>query len=197
MVTNARQDYISPEEYLEGEKISAHKHEYIDGEVYAMAGASDPHVTITGNLYMQLRNHLRGSGCRVYISDMKAQIHRRSCYYYPDIMVTCDARDSNSQYSKYHSCLIVEVLSDTTEAKDRGIKFQDYRRSPSLQEYVLVSQDTMNVDIFRRNEKGRWELYSFVEGEEVEFKSVNFKCDIAAIYEDVTLVTTDVETLDT
>ncbi len=194
MVT-ARQEYISPEEYLEGEKVSEIKHEYVDGEVYAMAGASDAHVTVTGNLYMLLRNHLRGSGCRVYMADMKAQIQRSNRYYYPDVMVTCDALDKDSEYSKSHSCLIIEILSDSTEAKDRGIKFKDYRRSPSLQEYVLVSQDTMNIDVFRRNEKGRWELHSFVKGEEVEFTSVDFRCDIAAIYEDVTLVETYEETL--
>ncbi|MBF2067918.1 MAG: Uma2 family endonuclease [Calothrix sp. C42_A2020_038] len=191
MVTNRLQEYISPEEYLEGEKVSEIKHEYIDGEVYAMAGASDAHVSITGNLYMLLRNHLRGSGCRVYMSDMKTQVHRRSRYYYPDVMVTCDARDRDSEYTKAHSCLIIEVLSDTTEAKDRGVKFKDYRRSPCLEEYVLVSQDTMNIDIFRRNQNGRWELYSFVEGEEVEFTSIDFRCDIAAIYEDVTVVKAD------
>jgi Uma2 family endonuclease len=194
MVTSRRQDYISPEEYLEGEKISEVKHEYIDGEVYAMAGASDAHVTITGNLYMLLRNHLRGSGCRVYMSDMKAQLHKRSRYYYPDVMVTCDAHDKDSEYSKSHSCLIIEVLSEGTEAKDRGIKFKDYRRSSSLQEYVLVSQETMNVDVFRRNENGRWELYSFAEGEEVEFTSVDFRCDIAAIYEEVVLAKVDDDT---
>lgn len=165
MVTNRRQNYISPEEYLEREKILEIKHEYIDGQVYAMDGASDAHVTITGNLSILLRNHLRGSSCRVYMSRMKVQIHTIKCYYYPDVMVTCDARDRDSEYTKSHYCLIIEVLSDTTEAKDRGTKFKDYRRSASLQEYVLVSQDTMNIDIFRRNEKGRWELYSFTEGE--------------------------------
>lgn len=188
MVTNSHQDYISPEAYLEGEKVSEIKHEYIDGEVFAMAGASDAHVTITGNLYMLLRNHLRGNGCRVYLADMKAQIHKKNRYYYPDVMVTCDVSDRDSEYSKSHCCLIIEVLSDATEAKDRGIKFKDYRSSPSLQEYALVSQDTMNVDIFRRNEEGRWELYSFVENQAVEFKSVDLRCDIAAIYEDVILV---------
>jgi Uma2 family endonuclease len=192
MVT-ARQEYISLEEYLEGEKISEIKHEYIDGEVYAMAGASDAHTTIALNLATMLLNNLRGSGCRVYMSDMKAQVYRRSRYYYPDVMVTCDARDRDSEYSKAHSCLIIEVLSDGTEAKDRGTKFKDYRRSPSLREYVLVSQDTINIDIFRRNEDGHWVLYSFVEGEEIEFTSVDFRCDIAAIYEDVTLVKTDDE----
>ena len=195
MVT-ARQEYISPEEYLEAEKISEIKHEYINGEVYALQGASDAYTTIALNLATMLLNNLRGSGCRVYMSDMKAQVYRRSRYYYPDVMVTCDARDRDSEYSKAHSCLIIEVLSDGTEAKDRGTKFKDYRRSPSLREYVLVSQDTMNIDIFRRNEDGHWVLYSFVEGEEIEFTSVDFRCDIAAIYQDVPLVEADdVETL--
>ncbi|WP_041740747.1 Uma2 family endonuclease [Calothrix sp. PCC 6303] len=186
MITNHHQNHLSPQEYLEGEKISQIKHEYIDGEVYAMAGASDAHVTITGNLYMLLRNHHRGSGCRVYMADMKAQVEELNRYFYPDVMVTCDTRDQASDYFKSHPCLIIEVLSDTTEGFDRGKKFQDYTYLPSLQEYVLVSQDRMNVECFRRNEKGRWELYRFGVGEIVEFSSVDFRCDIAAIYEDLT-----------
>jgi Uma2 family endonuclease len=90
MVIKKREYYISPEEYLEGEKVSQVKHEYIDWEVYAMAGASDAHVTISMNLSMLLRNHLRGSGCRVYMADIKAQIKGINRYYYPDVMVTCD-----------------------------------------------------------------------------------------------------------
>lgn len=187
MVTSQRNYYITPEEYLEGEKRSQIKHEYIDGEVYAMAGASDAHVTVSMNLAMLLRNHLRGSGCRVYMADMKAQIEAINRYYYPDIMVTCDAGDRELEYFKCNPCLIVEVLSDSTEAFDRGKKFSDYRDLKSLQEYVLISQDTMNVECFRRNAQGRWELYPYTKGEEVHLASVNFQCDITAIYEDVTL----------
>ncbi|MDM9384859.1 Uma2 family endonuclease [Chlorogloeopsis sp. ULAP01] len=188
MVTSRSEYYISPEEYLEGEKVSQIKHEYIDGQVYAMAGASDAHVTISMNLSMLLRNHLRGSGCRVYMAEMKAQIEVINRYYYPDIMVTCDARDREFEYFKCHPKLIVEVLSDSTEAFDRGKKFADYRHLESLQEYVLISQDTMSVECFRRNEKGRWELYPYEKGEEVHLASVDFWCEIEAIYEDVVLV---------
>ncbi len=187
MVTNKREYYISPEEYLEGEKVSQVKHEYIDGEVYAMAGASDAHVTITGNLFVLLRNHFRGSGCRVYMADMKAQIQAINRYYYPDIMVTYDTEDREFDYFKSSPCLIVEVLSGSTEAFDRGKKFTDYRHLKSLQEYVLISQDTMSVECFRRNEEGRWVLYPYEKGEEVHLASVDFRFCIATIYEDVAL----------
>lgn len=187
MVTSRREYYISPEEYLEAEKSSQIKQEYIDGQVFAMAGASDAHVTISLNLSFLLRNHLRGKGCRVYALDMKAQIAALNCYYYPDVMVTCDARDREFEYFKKFPCLIVEVLSDSTEALDRGKKFANYRHLETLQEYVLISQDTMIVECFRRNQEGRWELFSFGKDEEVHLASVDFRCPIAAIYEDVTL----------
>jgi Uma2 family endonuclease len=179
--------YISPEEYLEGEKISLVKHEYIQGQVYAMAGASDAHNLITGSFYSLLRNHLRGKGCLPYTGDMKAQIDAQDIYYYPDILVTCDPRDRSSEYFKRYPCLIIEVLSDATEAFDRGNKFSDYRHLETLQEYVLVKQDRHSVDCFRRNEQGRWELYAFVEGDEVELKSIDFSCAITSLYEDVIL----------
>jgi Uma2 family endonuclease len=93
MVANLQQNYIAPEAYLAAEEISPVKHEYVDGQVYAMAGASDAHVTIMGNLFALLRSHVRGSGCRVFMADMKAQIQAANCYYYSDVIVTCDPRD--------------------------------------------------------------------------------------------------------
>lgn len=191
MITSQRKYYISSQEYLENEKASQIKHEYIDGQVYAMAGASDAHVTIAGNLFTLLRNHLRGSSCRPYIGDMKAQVERVNRYYYPDVMVTCDPRDREFEYFKCYPCLIVEVLSDTTEAFDRGRKFTDYRHLESLQEYVLISQDTISVECFRRNDQGRWELYPYGKGETVHLASVNFECAIAQVYEDVALAVED------
>ncbi len=188
MVTSQREYYISPEEYLEGEKVSQIRHEYIDGQVYAMGGGSDAHVTITLNLSILLRNHLRGSGCRVYMVDMKSQIDAINRYYYPDIMVTCDARDREFEYFKCHPCLIIEVLSDSTEAFDRGKKFADYRHLESLKEYMLIAQDTMSMECFRRNDEGHWVLYPYGKGEEVHLASVDFRFPIAAIYEDVSVV---------
>ena len=178
---------LSPQEYLDLEARSDIKHEYIDGEIYAMAGSSDYHAAIVGNALIAIRPHLRGSGCRIYPQDVKAQITRRSRYYYPDLMVTCDDRDKLDRYVKRHYKMIVEVLSDSTERFDRGAKFEDYRRSPSLEEYVLISQNRMNVEVYRRNAAGRWELQAYHEGDRVELVSVGLEFAIADLYEDVTL----------
>jgi Uma2 family endonuclease len=177
--------YVSPEDYLEGEKISPIKHEYRQGNIYAMAGASDAHVTIAGNLFALLRNHIRGTGYRAYMAEMKARIEQANIFYYPDIMVTCDERDRTPDDFKRYPCLIVEVLSPTTQAFDRGDKFADYRTVETLQEYVLINQERLSVECFRRNEEGRWVLYPYTEGEEIHLASVDFRCPMAALYEDV------------
>ncbi|MDJ0735289.1 MAG: Uma2 family endonuclease [Nostocaceae cyanobacterium] len=189
MIYNHSDYYIAPQDYLESEKISLIKHEYTDGQVYQIsAGRSDAHVTIALNLSVTLRYHLRGTKYRVFMADMKAQIEDINRYFYPDIMVTNNPRDKEYKYFKRYPCLIVEVLSDATEAYDRGKKFSDYRELDSLQEYVLISQDVMSVDCFRRNEKGRWELFPYVRGDEVYLESVDLRFDIADIYEDVPLI---------
>lgn len=185
MVAIQQKFYLTPEEYLEAEANSLAKHEYCDGEIYAMAGASDPHVTIAGNLFAILRSHVRGSGCRVFIADMKARIESKNCFYYPDVMVTCDSRDRETPMFKNYPSLIVEVLSDSTEGFDRGDKFKNYRSLESLKEYVVISQTHSQVDCFRRNADGRWELYPFQEGDIVHFESVDLSIEIAALYEDV------------
>ena len=128
---------MTPEEYLETEEKSPIKHEYIDGKILAMLGANDTHVTIVGNLLTLICKHVRGLGCRIYMSDIKVRIESINRFYYPDVMVTCDDRDLTSPTYKQFPCLIVEVLSDSTEAFDRGDKFADYQQLESLQEYVL------------------------------------------------------------
>lgn len=176
---------ISPEEYLEREKSSPIKHEYIQGQIYAMAGASDAHVTITANLVTLLRNHIRGTGCRVYVADMKARIEHLNIFYYPDIMVTCDQRDTNFEYFKCYPSIIIEVTSPSTEALDRGDKFSDYQELETLQEYVLISQNRQRIDCFRRNAAGRWELYNYRENQQLELTAINFSCSLTDVYEDV------------
>ncbi|NEO84666.1 MAG: Uma2 family endonuclease [Spirulina sp. SIO3F2] len=176
---------LSSETYLEAEKSSAIKHEYINGQVYAMAGASDAHVTICANLTALLRPHLRGQPCRLYPSDMKVRISERDCYYYPDLFVTCDERDQNSTYFKEHPRLIIEVLSDSTEAFDRGDKFDDYSAIATLQEYVLVNQKQRRIDCFRRNKQGVWFLVRYRSGDQLVLESINFRCAVAEVYEDV------------
>ena len=180
------QVYITPEEYLELEENSPVKHEYIDGYIYAMAGALDAHVTIAGNLFALLRNHVRGSGCRVYISDMKARIESLNRFFYPDIMVTCDNRDQETLGYKRFPCLIIEVLSDSTERFDRGDKFADYQTIETLQEYILINTKKPRVECFRRNEDGFWVLQFYV-GQETSFQlhSINFAGTMRQLYEDV------------
>jgi Uma2 family endonuclease len=193
MIANQTHHYISPEEYLAGEEISPIKHEYIRGEVYAMAGALDPHVTISGNLFALLRNHVRGSGCRVFISDMKARIEAADIFYYPDVMVTCDERDRSTLSFKRYPCLIVEVLSKSTEAFDRGDKFADYQLLETLQEYVLINQKRQRVECFRRNAEGLWVLHTYTQGSEIHFASVDFRMSMDALYEDVTFTKNEPE----
>ncbi len=178
--------YLTPDEYLQMEEHSDIKHEYIDGYIYAMAGALDPHITIAGNLFALLRNHVRGSGCRVYIADMKARIESLNRYYYPDVMVTCDQRDQETPAYKKFPCLIVEVLSNSTEAFDRGDKFADYQTLESFQEYVLINTKRQRVECFRRNDEGLWVLQSYTaEDKSFRLHSINFKGTMAELYEDV------------
>ncbi|MBD2167502.1 Uma2 family endonuclease [Calothrix membranacea FACHB-236] len=178
--------YLTPEQYLQMEENSDIKHEYIDGYIYAMAGALDSHVTIAGNLFALVRNHVRGSGCRVYIADMKARIESLNRYYYPDVMVNCDERDRETPAYKKFPCLIVEVLSNSTEAFDRGDKFADYQTLESLQEYVLINTKRQRVECFRRNEQGLWVLQSYTDADKsFQLQSIKFEGTMADLYEDV------------
>jgi Uma2 family endonuclease len=190
MIASPQNNYLSSEEYLQLEEKSDIKHEYIDGEIYAMAGATDAHVTIALNLASTLRNHLRGSDCRVYISDMKARIEKRDRFFYPDVMVTCDRRDRENSTYKQYPTLIVEVLSDSTEAFDRGDKFAEYQTLDSLQEYVLINSKRQRVECFRRNNEGLWVLESYTsDNNDYRLKSIDFKGGISMLYEDVVFET--------
>jgi Uma2 family endonuclease len=185
------QSFLSPEAYLQLEQQSQTKQEYINGAVYAMAGASDAHVTIAGNLFARLLNHLRGGGCRVYIADMKVRILDRNCFYYPDVMVTCNPQDQTTPTYKQFPKLIVEVLSNSTEAFDRGDRFADYQTLESLEEYVLINTRHQRIECFRRDSGGRWLLQTYTETTpRFELQSVDFADSLATIYEDVILEST-------
>lgn len=185
MISERKHAYFSIQEYLDLEKISPIKHEYIQGEVYAMVGVSDPHNTIAINLLTLLRIHVRGTRSRIFIADMKARIEAANAFYYPDIMVTCDERDRNSKYFKSFPSLIVEVLSPTTENFDRGDKFQDYQQIPTLMEYLLLSQDKIQVECFRRDSQNNWQIQTYKKGDILNLISVDFNCKIEELYEDV------------
>ncbi|HQQ71892.1 MAG TPA: Uma2 family endonuclease, partial [Alicycliphilus sp.] len=130
----AHQHRFDAQAYLDWEAEQAQKHEYFDGEVFAMAGASDAHVTIAGNLYMALRNHLRGGPCSVFISDMKLRVEEDNAFFYPDVFVSCAEADRAQSHHKSAASLVVEVLSPSTSAYDRGAKFASYRKLTTLRE---------------------------------------------------------------
>lgn len=185
MIANSNSGALTSKEYLQFEQDSIIKHEYRYGQTYAMAGASNNHVTIAVNLVALLRSHVRAKGCRVYTSDTKAHIEKLDIYYYPDVIVSCDQRDRAFPNFLRYPCVIVEVLSDSTEAFDRGDKFADYREMDSLLEYLLISQTRMRVDRFWRNAEDQWVLSSFSATDNLHLSSVGFSCSVAEIYEDV------------
>jgi Uma2 family endonuclease len=187
METALKTTFVSVDEYLSGEELSDVRHEYVAGVVYAMAGTSDPHNTIAGNFFAALHSHLRGSKCRLFISDIKAYVQTADyeIFYYPDVMVTCDARDTERHFKRYPT-LIIEVLSDSTERIDRHEKFRNYTQIETLQEYVLVSQDKMEVTVFRRAQDWKAEIANRAD-QEIRLDSVQFKVQIGAIYEGVTI----------
>ena len=180
--------YISAQEYLRLELSADTKHEYIDGEIHAMAGASDAHVKVTGNAYALLKNHLRGSGCSTYIADMKLRIGQDEAFFYPDAMVCCDPSDQLPEQDlvKNSPKLIIEVLSPSTEAHDRGKKFMLYRKLPSLEEYLLIDPRTYYVELFRRESDIQWSLTA-TDGPEslLTLNSAGLACCLADLYEDV------------
>jgi Uma2 family endonuclease len=190
MIANPILNCLDPEDYLIAEEQSSVKHEYIDGQVYAMAGASDAHVTIALNVATLLKNHLRGSRCRVFISDMKARIEELNIYYYPDVLVTCDDRDRSESTLKRYPKVIIEVLSPSTEAFDRGDKFLDYQHIETFQEYVLIGTSRQRVDCFRRNVEGLWVMQSYSLGQMLSLNSLQFETTLEALYEDVELTVT-------
>ncbi|MFM7581006.1 MAG: Uma2 family endonuclease, partial [Microcystaceae cyanobacterium] len=152
---------LAPEDYLKLEEKSLLKHEYIDGEIYAMAGTTDSHNTIALNLAVLIRNHLRGTNCRVYFADIKARLEERNRFYYPDLLVTCDPKDRETPTYKRFPKLIIEILSDSTEAFDRGDKFNDYQALDSLQEYVLVNSKQQRIETYQRDTQNRWLYQSY------------------------------------
>jgi Uma2 family endonuclease len=186
MVTNRQFFYLSPEIYLAGEKVSPIKHEYRRGQVYAMVGAKKPHIVLGTNLVTLLNIHLANRPCLVLSSDIKVRLEQANCYYYPDLAIVCDEREiHNTDDFILYPVLVIEVLSKSTEAFDRGEKFTDYQTCPTLKEYVLIHQNQKKIECYRREESGNWTEKIYRVGDEVEFQSVNYRGSIEAIYQKV------------
>ena len=174
--------YITPSVYLKGEKTSEIKHEYVDGQVVAMAGASLKHNRIVRNATSLLWVKLQGSTCEPLSSDMLLEVSSTQ-YHYPDVMVICDDDSSNDDYIRKNPLIIIEVLSKSTRKKDKGEKRQEYLALPSLQEYVLIEQDFTEVDVQRRSKN--WQSSYYFLGDEVTFESVEVTLSAEAIYQRV------------
>ncbi len=173
-------------EYLAWEPSQTFRHEYIRGQVVAMTGGTLPHNDIAINLLTLLRPEVRVQGCRINIADAKVNVSP-SIYRYPDLVVSCDARDKAALNAIQFPTLIVEVLSPATESIDRGDKFQEYRTLPSLQEYVLVSSTQRVVEVYRRGEGRMWLYSPYQEGDTIHLESLGVACAVEQIYEDVSL----------
>lgn len=172
---------ISINDYLRLEERGEERHEYVHGAIYAMVGGTARHNLITTAITSALRAHLKDTPCTVFMSDMKVRVD--DVFYYPDVMTVCTQVDPGSLFQT-EPVLLVEVLSKSTESKDRLEKLVAYQSIPGLQEYVLVAQDKVAIDIYRRSENG-WQLESLSYGDTVTFESVHFEAAAEMFYEDV------------
>jgi Uma2 family endonuclease len=188
MIAADKSPRLTPQEYFDWEAQQLERHEYFDGIVYAMAGGTLAHGRIGLNIASALKSGVRNTACTTFNSDCKLGITADGPFTYPDVSVSCDDRDRTAQQFIQSPCLIIEVLSPSTEAYDRGGKFKLYRRLASLQEYVLVGSETQSVEVFRRNPSGSWEFTAYGEGDEITLTSIDLTVSIGAFYEDVVLV---------
>lgn len=178
---------VSPEEYLAFERSSDLKHEYADGEIFAMSGGTAEHSLVAGNVIRELGNAVGGRGCRVFTSDMRVKIAGRARYVYPDASVVCERPifEDDKRDTLLNPLVIIEVLSESSEAYDRGDKFRQYQTIPSALEYVLLSQTEPRIEVFTRRPDGAWLLRSYGPGERAALASLACELDVDRTYKDV------------
>ena len=182
-----QQKALTAEEYLAMERQAEEKSEFYQGECFAMAGASRRHNILTGNSFGVLRNHLLGKPCQPYVADMRLHIEAHQHYVYPDVLVVCDEKAYVDEDNCNDATVIVEVLSPSTETYDRGQKFLHYQSLPSLQEYVLISQQPMQVEVYHRRAKEQDWIYQALSRPEdvLALAAIDFSCHLADLYESV------------
>jgi Uma2 family endonuclease len=184
---------LTPQEYLEIERKAAFRSEYHAGEMFAMAAAREAHNLINGNTYRELANQLRSTPCRAYSNEMRVQIPAADLYVYPDIVVVCEQPQFADQEfdTLLNPLVLAEVLSPSTEAYDRGKKFEYYGTLRSLREYLLLATDHMHADLFTREPGGKWVLSSASRAEDsIEFSSIPCRLVLKDLYEKVEFGTT-------
>ncbi len=178
---NPKQEYITEQEYLEGEKHAAERHEYVNGRVYAMAGASKRHNRIARNFITRMGSAANKAGCEVFFSDIKVRAEKYKTHYCPDVVVACDQNEDDEYYLQ-SPCLIIEVTSATTLRKDYLEKALSYQSIPSLQAYLIVAQDKLQVDMLVRDED-TWELQQFDHNDaEIDLPCINLSLGMVDIY---------------
>ena len=180
---------LSPQEYLELERSSDVRHEYADGEIFAMSGGTFAHAAAAGNVIRALGIAVEDRGCHVLTSDMRVKIAARNRYVYPDVSVVCERPvfEDDRLDTLLNPLVIVEVLSDSTEAYDRGDKFLQCRTLPSLREYVLLSQKEPQIEVFTRQPDGAWLLRTYGPGERAVIASLACDLDVDRVYRNVFL----------
>ena len=174
---------LSVEDYLELEMKATTRHEYVAGEIFAMSGASTAHQLILGNVYSVFRSHLHGGPCKTFVSGYKVRlkIKRDEYLYYPDVMVAC-GHEGLEKYFLRNPKVIIEVLSPSTEGTDRREKFIHYRRIPTLEEYILIGQDTPEVTIYRRSTEWKPTVLTALEAV-AEIQSIELSLPLAQVYD--------------
>ena len=173
--------YVSEQDYLDAEKVSDTKHEYFDGEIFAMSGAKANHQRITGNVFAELRNHLKGTPCEAFSSDMKVRADNGNKYFYPDVVVSCN-QEGESDFTESPR-LIVEVLSDSTRKFDQNLKRLVYQTIPTLEEYVLIEQDRVEIVVFRKSDQWR-PTYYYID-DDITFTSIDLTLSVLELYQRV------------
>lgn len=183
MALPAAKTPMTLEAFLAWEALQPAKHEYWQGEIFAMTGARQVHVLVSLNVASALKAHLRGSPCRTYIADMQLAVLETDTVFYPDVFVSCHPDDLKAERVLHHPKIIVEVLSDTTAAFDRGEKFAAYRCIPDLQEYVLIDPVLRRIEIFRRTEHDEWLLATRDAERGLVLQSLDFFAPPADLFE--------------
>ena len=179
--------FADAEAYLAWEALQTERHELVDGELYAMTGARANHNLIAGNAYIWLRQALRGAPCRVFVTEHKLHINADGDFLYPDVMATCDPRDRLPGEDRFisHPWLVVEVLSDSTAAYDRGRKFEAYRAIDTLTHYLLVEQARPRAELFSKNEQGLWVLQPLATGDSIPIARLPQPWPVASLFDEV------------
>lgn len=182
--------YFDLASYFAWEETQEERHEYWQGEVFAMSGGTDTHYTVLLNLATALKAEFSGTPCRPFVSGMKVNVEAADAVFYPDVFVTCHPADRlpEANMAKSHPVFIAEVLSASTAAYDRSRKFELYQQIPELQEYLLIEQDRRHADLFRKNAEGFWVLHPYGESGVISLESLNVQVPMSTLYADTDVI---------